>query len=92
MGPLSAVSQQTSVTTPVRSDDTNALAKESQSKREKLDLTQLSGTQAARTQSSETRNGRVANQNSDEDQQQNLVEARAQSTNSRRGSLLDLTV
>lgn len=92
MGPLSAVSQQSSVTTPVRSDDTNTVAKESQSKREKLDLTQLSGTQAARTQSSETRNARVANQNSDEDQQQNLVEARAQSTNSRRGSLLDLTV
>ncbi len=91
MAAISATTPQTVTTqSQTRIDSTNPQFRENKNIREKLDLTKPSGTSAARTQATETRNYKEAQQ---------LLASETKTTNEsttpvgqRRGSVLDLSV
>jgi hypothetical protein len=91
MAAISATTPQTVTTqSQTRIDSSNPQFRENKNIREKLDLTKPSGTSAARTQATETKNYKEAQQ---------LLASETKTTNEsatpvgqRRGSVLDLSV
>lgn len=88
MGPVSVTTPSPLINqTQNRVDSTNSKFRDPQALREKLDLAKPSGTDAARSQSVETRNYRESEKLAYEQNTQST-----QPTGQRRGSLLDLSV